>query len=180
MRRNEGMRKPFVAGNWKMHLTSSGIEDLLNELKSSIGMIDEVDVAVCPPFPYLVEAAKLLKGMRILLGAQNMGWEEKGAFTGEVAAPMLIDVGCKLVILGHSERRHVFGEKDDVIRKKIRMALDSGLHPIVCIGETLEEREAGTTESVVESQIEGCIGTLSAEDMQRITIAYEPVWAIGT
>ena len=174
------MRKPFVAGNWKMHTTSSEVESLLGSLKSLLADVDGVDVAVCPPFPYLSLASRLLGGCRIRVGAQNMYWEEKGAYTGEVSALMLKDVGCDLVILGHSERRHVFGETNAMVHRKIRKALEVGLHPIVCVGERLEEREAGKTEQVVQTQVEGCLEGLSSQEMERITLAYEPVWAIGT
>lgn len=174
------MRTPFVAGNWKMNTTRSEAEDLIGSLKSSLADTDNVDVAVCPPFLYLLLASKVLEGTRIRLGAQNMHWEEKGAYTGEVSARMLKDAGCDLVILGHSERRHLFGETDEMVHRKIRRALDVGLHSIVCVGETLEEREAGRTETVVEGQVNGCFRGLSVEDMREITVAYEPVWAIGT
>lgn len=174
------MRIPFIAGNWKMNTSLTEAVTLAKGLKSAVSDIHKVDVAICPPFPFLFPVAKELAGSAIQLGAQNMYWEKKGAFTGETAASMLKDVGCSFVILGHSERRHVFGEKDDGIHKKILAALDAGLNPIVCVGETLEERENGKTEQVVESQIHGCLSALSKESMLKVTIAYEPVWAIGT
>jgi len=174
------MRTPFVAGNWKMNTISSEVKDLLGSLKSSLADVDGVDVAVCPPFPYLSLASDILGGCRIRLGAQSMYWEEEGAYTGEVSARMLKDVGCELVILGHSERRHLFGETDAMVCRKIRKALAVGLHPIVCVGETLEEREAGKTEEVIETQVKGCLEGFSSQDVERLTIAYEPIWAIGT
>jgi len=174
------MRIPFIAGNWKMHTTAPEAEVLLQSLRESLSDIEDVDVAVCPPFPYLMMASRLIEGSRIRLGAQNMSWEKKGAFTGEVSPEMLKDAGCELVILGHSERRHIFSETDEVVHRKIQKALEIGLHPIVCVGETLEERESGRTDRVVEDQIEGCLGGISGSDMNHITIAYEPVWAIGT
>jgi triosephosphate isomerase len=138
------------------------------------------DVIVCPPFTSLSEASKLLKGSPIKLGAQNMHFEENGAFTGEVSASMLKSVGCEYVILGHSERRHIFGESDEVINKKIKKALSAGLKPIFCVGELLEERESGTTNDVVKRQVLKGLDGISAEDMKNVIVAYEPVWAIGT
>lgn len=174
------MRIPFIAGNWKMNTTASEAEALLKALKESLSDIEDVDVAVCPPFPYLMMVSRLLEGSRIRLGAQNMSWEKKGAFTGEVSPEMLTDAGCEFVILGHSERRHIFKETDEIVHRKIQQALESGLSPIVCVGETLEEREEGKTVQVVEDQIEGCLGGIAGSDMNHVTIAYEPVWAIGT
>ena len=174
------MRTPFVAGNWKMNTTASEARDILCSLKQSLLNVHLVDTAICPPFPYLLLASEILKGSRIQLGAQNMYWEEEGAFTGEVSPLMLKDVGCNYVILGHSERRRYFGETDESVNRKIRMALDSGLRPIVCVGERLEERQENETERVISDQVKGCLKGLPAEDMQQITIAYEPVWAIGT
>ena len=172
-------RKPFVAGNWKMNASAADTQKLISALKPLLSGV-AVDVAVCPPFPYLATAKAALQGSSILLGAQNASWEDKGAFTGEVAPIMLKDVGCDVVILGHSERRQIFGETDAIIAKKIRKALDTGIKLIVCIGETLDEREADKTESVIETQLAGCLGSLSSADMAKITLAYEPVWAIGT
>jgi triosephosphate isomerase len=162
-----------------------------NDLKESEKLIVELknllqnekpncDVIVCPPFTSLSEASKLLKGSQIKLGAQNMHFEENGAFTGEISAIMLKSVGCEYVILGHSERRHIFGESDEVINKKIKKALSAGLKPIFCIGELLEERENGTTNDVVKRQVLKGLDGISADDMKNIIIAYEPVWAIGT
>lgn len=174
------MRIPFIAGNWKMHTTASEAVAILNGLKSGLKEIQDVEVAVCPPFPYLNLASKTLEGSRIRVGAQNMYYEEKGAFTGEVSPHMLKDVGCHYVILGHSERRQKFGETDDAVNKKIRRALDFGLLPIVCVGETIEEWKAKRTNQIVESQIQGCLKDITDNEIDNITIAYEPVWAIGT
>ena len=174
------MRIPFIAGNWKMNTTISETESLLEALKPLLEKVKGVDVAVAPPFPYLAIASRSLEESQIRLGAQNMAWETSGAFTGEVSGKMLKDVGCDYVILGHSERRHLFGETDDMIRRKILKALEFGLLPIVCVGETLDERESEKTSIVIENQINGCLGDLSTEQIKNITIAYEPVWAIGT
>ncbi len=163
-----------------MNTTASDAVDLLNALKPFLEDVEGVDVAVCPPFPYLSLISKTLEGSRILLGAQNMHHEAKGAYTGEVSPAMLKDVGCDLVILGHSERRHIFGETDETIRKKIQSALEFGLRPILCIGETLDDREADKTADVVRRQLKGCLEGFSRQDMEHIILAYEPVWAIGT
>ena len=174
------MRIPFVAGNWKMNTTVSEAAELLNSLKRLLADSDKVDIAVCPPYPFLAMASEILKGSRIRLGAQNMFGEVKGAFTGEVAPQMLKDVGCDLAILGHSERRQYFGETDASVNRKIRLAMEVGLNPIVCVGETLEQREADETEGVVIGQLEGCFADIPIKEMEHIVIAYEPVWAIGT
>ena len=174
------MRVPFITGNWKMNTTVAEAVKLLKALKASLKDVYRVDVAVCPPFPFLFLAGQEIAGSAIRLGAQNMYWEEKGAFTGEVSPLMLRDMGCDLVILGHSERRQLFGETDEWVNRKIKIALDLRVFPIVCIGETLEERESEKTERVVEKQLKGCFDGLSAEQMKGITIAYEPIWAIGT
>lgn len=174
------MRKPFVAGNWKMNTTSSEASLLVTELKSLVDDLNGVDIAVCPPFPYLAMTVNILKNSPIQVGSQNIYYEEKGAYTGEVAASMIQDIGCTSVILGHSERRHIFGETDQIVYKKIKKALDQDLSPIVCIGETLEQREGSETVEVIETQLKGCFSDLSAPEMKKITIAYEPVWAIGT
>ena len=174
------MRKPFIAGNWKMNTSSSEANLLVTELKSLVDDLKDVDIAVCPPYPYLALVVDILKNSAIQVGAQNMYYEEKGAYTGEVAASMIQDMGCTTVILGHSERRQIFGETNQIIYKKIIQALDYGLFPIVCIGETLKQKEAGETEEVIKTQLNGCFSELSDPEMKKITIAYEPVWAIGT
>jgi len=174
------MRKCFVAGNWKMNLSLAEAGRLVRGLKAKVGRETKVDVAVCPPFVYLNEVAALLKGCRIALGAQNMHPEPKGAFTGEVAASMLKNVKCTYVILGHSERRHVFGEQDKFINAKVKAALEAGLLPILCVGELLEERRAKKTKTVVRGQLKKGLAGVGAKDAAKMTVAYEPVWAIGT
>ena len=174
------MRRPFIAGNWKMNLDRASGVKLAEGLAKQAGDCGDVDLAVCPPSVYLDAVGKALKGSPIGLGAQNMYHEPKGAFTGEVSAAMLLDVGCRYVILGHSERRHVMGETDESINKKVLAALAAELTPIVCVGELLEEREAEKTSEVIRTQFDGSLAGLSADQMLRIVIAYEPVWAIGT
>ena len=173
------MRKPLIAGNWKMNKTGAEAAALIREIREGYNG-DAVEVAVCPPFTALRDAREALGGTNIRLGAQNVYHEEKGAFTGEVSIPMLQDLGVELVIVGHSERRQVFGESDALVNKKVTKVIKSGLIPILCVGETLEEREAGKTEEVVKRQtIEGLKG-LSGEEIEKTVIAYEPIWAIGT
>ena len=174
------MRRPFIAGNWKMNLTREGSAALAGSLAQAITETGDVDVAVCPPHVYLDVVGQALSGSPIKLGAQNLYPEPSGAFTGEISSTMLLDLGCHYVILGHSERRHLMGETDAVVLAKTQAALNAGLAPIVCVGETLTEREAGTTAEVVSRQFEGSLGALSDEQFRAVTIAYEPVWAIGT
>lgn len=174
------MRQLFVAGNWKMNLNGRQGIELAEALKAEFGDLEAVRLAVCPPFVYLKAIADALAGSAIGVGAQNMYTEPEGAYTGEVAGPMLLDVGCRYVILGHSERRHVLGEGDGVINAKMLRALEFGLEPILCLGERLEQREAGETEDVVSVQLRAALEGVSAEQMAEVTIAYEPVWAIGT
>jgi triosephosphate isomerase len=175
------MRKNVIAGNWKMNNDLKESEKLIVELKNLLqNEKPNCDVIVCPPFTSLSEASRLVSGSSIKLGAQNMHFEENGAFTGEISASMLKSVGCEYVILGHSERRHIFGESDEVINKKIKKALAAGLKPIFCIGELLEERENGTTNDVVKRQVLKGLDGISDEDMKNVIVAYEPVWAIGT
>ncbi|HDQ45604.1 MAG TPA: triose-phosphate isomerase [bacterium] len=174
------MRKPFVAGNWKMYTDSSDAESLVNGLKPLVSDVKGLDIAVCPPFVYLQQVVNLTKNSNIRVGAQNCYVESRGAFTGEVAPEMLKDVGCDYVIIGHSERRHILGETDDLICRKVVKALSAGLEVILCVGELLEERETGKTDSVVETQLSNGLKEVAAGDMSRVTLAYEPVWAIGT
>jgi triosephosphate isomerase (TIM) len=169
------MRRKFVAGNWKMNTSRKEAVELASAIAGS-GVGAECDVAVCVPFPHLGPVQELLRGSRINLGAQDLYWEASGAFTGEVSAPMLADY-CSHAIIGHSERRHVFGETDEEVRRKLDAALNAGLAPIVCIGETLDERKSGQTESVLARQLDALAG---ANVTEVVTIAYEPVWAIGT
>ena len=175
------MRKKIIAGNWKMNNGIHETVNLISDLKKEMnGKNIEADVIICPPFTSLETASTLLKDSSIKLGAQNMYFEESGAFTGEVSASMLKSVGCEFVILGHSERRTIFGESDQVINKKIKTAIKFGLKPIFCIGETLEEREKGITFKVVETQVQNGLKDLTESDLSYLIIAYEPVWAIGT
>ena len=173
------MRRPFIAGNWKMNLSRADAVALANALSESV-TVEDVDVAVCPPFVYLDAVLGVARNSRVAVGAQNMYHEPAGAFTGEISGAMLKDLGCRYVILGHSERRNVLGESNDDVNRKLRAALDAGLSPIVCVGELLEQREAGQTRQIVEDQFNGSYAGLSAEDAARTVIAYEPVWAIGT
>lgn len=172
-------RRPMVAGNWKMNKTLGETAELLKALKPQLQNIDSVDLVVCPPFIDLPLTKDILEGSNIKVGAQNMHWEASGAYTGEVSAPMLKDL-CDYVIIGHSERRAMFGETDETVNKKVMAALNAGLLPIVCVGETLEENEAGQTEAVVDRMVREGLKGLSQEQAGQIVIAYEPVWAIGT
>jgi len=173
-------RMPFIAGNWKMNKTVGEALDLVRALKTSLSGISGVEVAVAPPYTALYTVSKELANSPIRVAAQNVFWEEKGAFTGEISPVMLRDVGCEYVIIGHSERRQVFGETDETVRRRIQAALKHGLKPILCVGETLAEREAEKTFSVIERQIRGGLRDLSRGDLESLVIAYEPVWAIGT
>ena len=176
------MRKPFVAGNWKMNTdTHSGVE-LARSIAAGSSDIacHSVDVAVIPPFVYSPAVVQALSSTCVAVGAQDVYCEQKGAFTGEISPPMLKDVGCNYVLCGHSERRHVIGEKDGLINKKVAAAVSGGLLPIFCVGELLEERQASQTEKVVSRQIKKGLANLAAEKVSAVTVAYEPVWAIGT
>jgi triosephosphate isomerase len=173
-------RLPFIAGNWKMNKTVGEALDLVRELKGAILGVKEAEVAVAPPFTALYAVHRELEGTSILLAAQNLYWEEKGAFTGEVSPLMLKEVGCDYVIIGHSERRQYFGETDETVNRRIKAALIQGLKVIFCVGETLKEREGQSTFSVVERQMSGGLKGLSDKELEDIVIAYEPVWAIGT
>jgi triosephosphate isomerase (TIM) len=174
------MRKKVIAGNWKMNMDLHQSQKLVSEIINGLGKDKKANVIVCPPFTSLSEVGVLLKGTQIKLGAQNLYCEENGAFTGEVSADMLKSVGCEFVILGHSERRVIFDESNDLINKKIKTALAKGLKPIFCIGELLDQREKGETMQVVSRQVEKGLEGIAAEQMKNIVIAYEPVWAIGT
>jgi len=176
------MRKPFVAGNWKMNTDShssmglaKGIADGCIELAGR-----DVDVAVCPPYVYLQAVARAVSSSSVAVGAQDVYYQAKGAFTGEISASMLKDIGCAYALCGHSERRHVIGETDEVINRKVTAAIVGGLLPILCVGELQSEREAGQTEEVVTRHIKKGLAGLSAEKVSAVTVAYEPVWAIGT
>lgn len=173
-------RTKFVAGNWKMFTNREVARRLAEEIVTGLGGEPRVLVAVCPPFPYLSEVAQVLRGSRVALGAQNAYPEREGAFTGEVSPAMLLDVGCRYVILGHSERRLVMCESDGFINRKVHAALGAGLEVIFCVGETLQEREANATESVLERQLTSGLVGLNGASLARLILAYEPVWAIGT
>jgi triosephosphate isomerase len=174
------MRRLLIAGNWKMHKTVNEAIELVNNLKRELVDLEEADVAVCPVYTALSEVSDILTGSNIKLGAQNVYWQEKGAFTGEVAPSMLKDLDCYYVIIGHSERRKYFFETDETVNKRIKAAQNAGLVPIVCVGETLEEREADKTIDVVGTQLAGGLEGLDGEAITKLVIAYEPVWAIGT
>ncbi|MEW6008933.1 MAG: triose-phosphate isomerase [Candidatus Omnitrophota bacterium] len=173
-------RRPIIAGNWKMYKTNREAIELANGLRRALSDIEEVEVVLCPPFTALSDVAEVLLDSNIKLGAQNMHWDEEGAYTGEISAPMLKSLGAEFVILGHSERRQYFRETDETVNKKIKTALKFGLTPIVCIGETLDERERGETFSIVEKQFSGLLKDISASSLEKLVFAYEPVWAIGT
>jgi triosephosphate isomerase len=176
------MRPKFIVGNWKMLTTAATARQLASAVVRGLGADDRVTVAVCPPFPYLALVGDVLRGSPVALGAQNLYPEMEGAFTGEVSPAMLVDIGCQYVILGHSERRRKleFAESDAFINRKVQAALAAGLHPILCLGETLEERKAGQTEAVLQVQLAGSLAGLDPSRMARVVLAYEPVWAIGT
>lgn len=173
------MRRRIIAGNWKMNTTVAEAISLAEAVKNE-HYNHQVDVVLCAPFTNLYAVHGVIKDTPIALGAQNLYWEEKGAFTGEVSASMLRSVGCQFVIIGHSERRQFFGETDETVNKKIKKALEHQLTPIVCVGELLEERESLQTEAVVEKQVRGAFSGLTAQEALKLVIAYEPVWAIGT
>jgi triosephosphate isomerase len=174
------MRKPFIAGNWKMFLDKVSGERLAEELVKGTGDIVDRDILICPAFPLLSDIARVIEGSRVQLGAQNLYYEEEGAFTGEVSASMLLSIPCRWVIIGHSERRHIFKESDDLINKKVLSALKQGLKVILCVGELSEEKEAGETENVVQRQLFKGLEKVKGNEMKNVIIAYEPVWAIGT
>lgn len=173
------MRKPIIAGNWKMNMTPREGVELVNALKPLVANA-ACDVVVCPPFVDLVAVGEAIKGSNIRLGAQNMHFAEKGAYTGEISADMLKELGVEYVIIGHSERRQYFAETDETVNKKVTAALEKGLIPIMCVGETLEQREAGVTDTFVSGQVEAGLKGLTAEQVKKVVIAYEPIWAIGT
>ena len=174
-------RKIFIAGNWKMNKTAAETAELASALKASLAQFaGKCEIAVCPTFTSLATAVEILKGSNVKVGAQNIHWADNGAYTGEVSGAMLKEIGVEYVIIGHSERRQYFGETDETVNQRIKAALKYGLKPIVCIGETLAERESGVTNTVLEKQIRGAFADISAADMDAITVAYEPVWAIGT
>lgn len=174
------MRKVIVAGNWKMNKTPKEALELIETLKPLVAGQDQTEVVFCPPFVSLVLAAEAVKGTNIKIGAQNMYYEESGAYTGEVAPDMIKECGCEYVILGHSERRAYFGETDEIINKKVLKAFEHGLKPIICVGETLAQREQSITVDLVRMQVKIALKDVPAADAAKAVIAYEPVWAIGT
>jgi len=174
------MRKKIIAGNWKMNKTNAEAASFASDLKHDLATMRKTEIVVCPPFTALTIVCEILKNSPIKVGAQNLHWEHSGAFTGEVSAEMIVNTGCTYAIIGHSERRHFFGETNQAVNKKIKHTLTTSLTPIVCIGETLQERQSGQTRNVVLRQIEEGLGDLSIDQIKRIIIAYEPVWAIGT
>lgn len=174
------MRKPIIAGNWKLNNTSKEAVELVTLLKRELSDIKDVDIVVCPVFTVLAEVSDTLYETNIEVGAQNLYWEDSGAFTGEISAPMIKDAGAAYVIIGHSERRQYFGETNETVNKKIKAALKHGLIPIVCVGEVLAEREANKTFDVIKNQCDGSFAEISKDDFEKLVIAYEPVWAIGT
>jgi triosephosphate isomerase len=173
-------RKKFIAGNWKMNTNLEDAAKLAQDIVTTMGTVADVDIAICPPYTNLSEVSKIVKGSTVKLGAQDVFWEASGAYTGKVSCAMLKSVGVTYVIIGHSEQRQYFGETDDTVNKKVKATLAAGMFPIICVGETLEERKGGKMETVVERQTRGGFAGLSNEDAQKCTIAYEPVWAIGT
>lgn len=174
------MRTPFVVANWKMHMTRVPALRLVEEVARALATLRGVEVAICPPATLLEGVGRAIAGTPFLLGAQTMHWEPQGAYTGEISAPMLVDLGCRTVILGHSERRLYFGETDDAVGRKVRAALAHRLMPIICVGERLEEREAGNTDAVIGRQVRAALAGTAADSARDLVVAYEPVWAIGT
>jgi triosephosphate isomerase len=173
-------RRPLIAGNWKMYKLLPEAEQLALELKERLSDVEDADVLVCVPSLYVQRIVELLSESRIAVGAQNLFWEEKGAFTGEISGPMLKSIGCQYVILGHSERRQYFRETNQDVNKKVKAALSVGLTPILCVGESLQQREDGVTESIVTTQINESLEGMGEEELLKTVIAYEPIWAIGT
>ncbi|MDD5292112.1 MAG: triose-phosphate isomerase [Candidatus Omnitrophica bacterium] len=174
------MRKIIIAGNWKMYKTISEALELVNGLKRILYNIENVEIVICPPYTCLDQISELISESNIKLGAQDMHWETEGAFTGEVSVLMLKDLSCRYVIIGHSERRQYFSETNETVNKKVKTALKYNITPIVCVGEKLEERQAGKTFQIIEDHIKNGLKDLSKEELARVVIAYEPVWAIGT
>ena len=173
-------RRILIAGNWKMNKTATEAAALVTEIKRDVFDIDNVDILVCPPFTALAVVGDVVRDSNVSLGAQNMYFEDKGAYTGEISTAMLKDCGCTHVIIGHSERRTIFNESDETINKKVKKALEADLIPVLCIGEKLEEREANKTFEVITNQLECDLADIDSDNIKKIIIAYEPVWAIGT
>lgn len=174
------MRKPFICGNWKMNKTAKEAEELVSELKELVADVDDVEIGVCPPAIDLIPVVNIAEDSNIKVGAQNMHWEESGAFTGELSGPMLKEVGLDYVIIGHSERRQYFAETDETVNKKVHTAFEYDLKPIICVGETLEERKADKAKTKVKKQVDKALDGLLEDQVVDIVVAYEPIWAIGT
>jgi len=175
------MRKKIVAANWKMNMTQGESERFIESFLRDVGEINDVEVVIIPPFTAIAKVSEALgKAHNIKVGAQNMYWEKSGAYTGEISAPLLRDLFVHYVVLGHSERRRLFGETDEIVNRKVRAAHEAMLHPIVCIGETLEQRDKGNVEKILSIQLRGSLAGLTPKELQETVIAYEPVWAIGT
>ena len=173
-------RKKLIAANWKMYKNPEQTKDFFRDFLPLVAGHDRDEIVVCPPYVDLAAALELAKGSQVAIGAQDVYWKDEGAFTGEISSPMLVAIGCTHVIIGHSERRQYFGETDDTVNLKLKAALEHGLTPIVCVGEVLEEREAGLTEDVLRRQCVRAFNAISAKKAAKLVIAYEPVWAIGT
>jgi len=174
------MRRPVIAGNWKMYKTQEETRSFFQAFQPLVAAATHCDIVIAPPFTALAAAAEAARGSSISVFAQDLHWEKEGAFTGEVSSRMIVEAGCRGAIIGHSERRHVFGESDDAVAKKVRAALEAELTPILCVGEKLDQREANQTEAVLERQFHAAVASLTAAQFSRIIVAYEPVWAIGT
>src|SRR6056297_4162106 len=174
------MRKPFIAGNWKMNKTISEAKDLVSSLREKVAGIENVEVGVCPPDIDLPDVVEIAKDSNIKVGGQNMHWEESGAYTGDVSPVMLKELGVEYIIIGHSERREYYNETDEQVNKKVQSAYEHGLKPIICVGESLEERKAKETREVVEKQVRKALKGLNQKQVSQTVIAYEPIWAIGT
>ncbi len=174
------MRLPVIAGNWKMHKLTEEARALARAIKAGAGDVTHCQVVLAPPYTALSVVAAEIRATKLILAAQNVHWESKGAFTGEISVPMLEDAGCAMVIVGHSERRQFFGETDQTVNRRVRAILRTSLQPIICIGETLAQREAGDYQEVITQQLTGGLDALTRQDLLRIILAYEPVWAIGT
>jgi len=174
------MRRPLIAGNWKLHKTVTEAVAFVGELRQKVGQVRDADILVCPTYPALHPVAKKLEGSNVAVGAQDLYFEEKGAFTGTVSAAMIKDAGCSHVLIAHSERRQLFGETNETSNKRVRAALKAKLVPVLCVGETLAEREGGRTTDVIKAQLQGGLNGLAPAELSTLVIAYEPVWAIGT
>jgi len=177
---SNGRRRPIIGANWKMNTTLPTAQVLAESIVRQIGEMVGVEVVLCPPFPNLETVQRVIEASTLQLGAQDVYWEESGAYTGEVSAPMLSAVGCDWIIVGHSERRHLFGEGDEIVNRKLHAVLRNGLQAILAVGETRDERHTGRTDEVLERQLRESLAGVRGADMERVVIAYEPVWAIGT